>query len=280
MDSIIILTRKQVLLNMLILIAFMVSMCFFIISLVWERREATLLKLSGASLISTLAFLSNRWEIYTLSILILATFITKRGFLENILALVIGAEDSFWRYKEIISITKANDDEIDSKRNVETRDIIKDKGKGAGEHEAGVNFEKMDSIKNDYIEFEKNVICALKSQIIFQDIETFVKIDYRNGQFIFDAIGSLYDNYFIIEIKMVRTEFSLMNTIKQINQYISSYRDYLYYSKTRWNKIKGIIIIPSTLSSPDFIDNVGILKFNNENNEFINISELEDWIYC
>lgn len=93
------LTNKQTILNFLIISVFCLSTIIFAIAFFWQNREDILLKVGGVLVVSVLAFLSDEVGVYALSIFIVATFITKLDFLENLAALFWGRSE-FWIIKK------------------------------------------------------------------------------------------------------------------------------------------------------------------------------------
>jgi len=250
------------------IVSFIVSLPFLIISLFQRDKFKTSLKITGTCFVISLSFLANNTIVYALAIFIVATFITKLDFLENIAAIFWGRSE-FWEYKA--SLSKATPVEVQNKID----DEIKQKPILRKPSETIV------SMRTKALQFETSAIAALKTSMIFPQCQIRTQVRLRVGQrvrYVIDAIVYTPKTNYIIEIKSYYNTRILERTVDQVQDYMKAYIAFKIKNHIIPN-IKGIIVIPSRVSvGDDLIRGIAILKFDLNSDSFTNTEVIKKWI--
>ena len=284
-----VLKEEAVLLNSLVVILWFITIVIFIISFLCRNKEHLLLKVGGVLSVSILAMLANNTVVYGLTILIIATFITKLDFLENIAALFTGQE-AYWKHKTDVHLSKANEKELGLKKDQEYREYIAMQADLKQEEERSKN-EKLErekekykhNIRNEAMNFESDSIRALKENNVFEEIHNEMRLSINEKSFIFDAIGILSLNHFIIETKFYENLNAVKRTIPQMMGFLSMYEKYLSRDRNfRYNvknNVKGIIIVPSGNPIDNFLtERIAVLKYDQKSKQFTNLKQIKNWL--
>lgn len=185
-------------------------------------------------------------------------------------------------YKKEIHLATANKEELDSKVEMEIKEVVQVEKEEAKEIKKNKQspIKSPRDFKEKYVKFEQDVLKALIKQHLFNGLKQQIKLTYGEQQFLIDAIGTLGNSHFIIEIKMSNSPQVTVAGVLMVAKYVNAYRDHLLGSVKRLRRnVKGILIVPSTTNSPDFVGDVGILKYNQETDEFSNLSEISSWMH-
>ena len=240
-----------------------------------REEEKPFLKVGGVLFVESLALLANSTGVYALAIFIVATFITKLDFLENLAALFWGRKE-FWEYKKQLWIGSASKEEVDKK--------VKKEIEQEQEQEQIINRTQLlgidrtttyGSLKYKYYEFEQSVVEALKKQAVFLSVTQGVKLSVDGVHHIIDAIAFNFDTDFIIEIKMTNSKHIVKNAVSKVRQYINVYNQYNNREIFLRREVKGIIIVPDSFELDDIVSDIAILKFDSTKNQFTNLESLK-----
>jgi len=249
------------------IISFVVAIPFFIISLFQNDESKNCLKIAGAFIVISLSCFANEPIVYALAIFIIATFITKLDFLENIAAIFWGREE-FWRYRA--SLSKATPEEIQRKIDNEIREEPKLRKKS----------DTIAAVRANVLKFETNAIDALKKSNLFQEYYVTTQDRLRIGRRIrhmIDAVVHTPRSDYIVEVKASSSKEIIENAVDQIQKYM---RAYIVFKLETPNvpSVKGIIIIPTDVSVGNFVRGIAILKFEPNASIFTNLEVIKRWI--
>jgi hypothetical protein len=239
-------------------ISFVIGIVFFIVAAFEKNSFRINLKIAGAFLVASISFFVNNAGIHALAIFIIATFITKLDFLENLAAIFWGRKE-FWDYRKS-TLSPASDDEIEKK----TTDVTNDNEDNLNPHQ-----------------FEIQALNDLERSEIFKEpIQKNVKLEIEQSEVkrkvIFDGLVVLSSSIsVIIEVK---TNFNLNAN----HALITSRIDYLnthYLNKHTKRTVLGIIILPSDQADGNFIaTNAAVLRYNYQTRSFDNGDIIKEWI--
>lgn len=279
--------------SMLSLISFFVAILFFISSF-FEKSDFVefgkkikgkiSLKIAGAFLVASLAFISHSSGVYALAIFIVATFITNLDFLEN-LAAIFWKNKEFWDYRKA-TLEKANQFEKEEKRNKEDNVIAAVESELSSqdtiEHEKTEKDKTIKSkdFKHSSITFELEVLEKLKESKFFEgfDFNTDIKIQFgKDVKYIFDGLARSSLRDIIVEIKYSKSIISQRLTIMQVKNYIQELNMFNIL-QNRFSNIKSIIILPFTELSPSIQGDIGLLIYNTDKKDFENLEEIRYWM--
>ena len=286
--------------SMLSLISFFISILFFITSF-FEKSDSVefgkkikakiSLKIAGAFLVASLAFISHNPGVYALAIFIVATFITNLDFLEN-LAAIFWKNKDFWDYRKA-TLEKANQSEKDEKLNDEDEVIDAEKTETSNQNYNKAEAKEKESTNNNIVEkteeqefhytsftFQLEVMDKLKESILFKgfDFHEDIKLQFSNDlKYIFDGYARSSTKDIIVESDFVKTLTSQRLKILQVKKYMNELNMF-NLSRDRFSNIKAVIIVPHTDLHPRINLDIGFLVYNTVTKEFENLEEIRKWI--
>lgn len=260
-------------------------------------------KWGGCLIVFILALYSNNGFVYALAIFIIATIFTKLEFLEN-LAAIFWRQDAFWKYR-IKQTQSATDEEVESKVKREIDENISDEigeetskvleSTKVSEPEKSLEYLNIDNIKistkvtparlKEMIAYEKTIISKLrKEKNLFEHFYIFDNrtIIVDRLAYTLDAMASPYDIpskwVYVIEIKYSTKMAIPQRWFQQIQSGMFALQKYLDIGKGPI-LVRGILIIPSNIDKRDFFsDQIAILRYDTEKDEFVNKQKLFEWI--
>lgn len=254
--------------NTIILAFILLAFVFLIIGTFFKRGEDNkVLKIGGIFLITFLTILSNNIVAYIVAIFINATIIAKLDFLKAIAAIIFRNKDYFEHLTELNKSNKKEniDNKVnEAKQNSETR-------KNQSEKEIRTNIENSLS---DIAVFLKN-----RGFIKKYNVNDFYRFDLTDNRKIYiDAICSTPSADFVYEVKNIINPSKIYETIRQIENYINIYKEYL--NKRGLNRtVKGLLVVPKNIQLGDiFMGKIGIMKYDSEKKAIINIETIEKWM--
>jgi hypothetical protein len=256
----------KILTNFVIICLFILMFIYFVI-LLFKDEDFFIekcLKIGGALLIALISLFSNSEFVYIVSIFIIATFITKLDFLENFAAIIWNRAFVFeYRKASLIPQSKA-----EIKINTEKNLLVSNKL--ISDESSRVN-------KESLIKFEDSAIKKLLSFDFIGKIQRNLKLRLGSGAtYYFDAIISSSNFEYIIEVKYLLSNDSIIKTIQKLTNNINILDN--YYKNNRINKfISAILIIPSTSNFTDTDEDIFVLKYNEQNDTFENEGDFTDW---
>lgn len=271
------LNNTSSIINCLGIISFIVGIGFFIIALVKYDVDKSSFKIGGAFIISALSFLANTSLIYALTIFLIATFITKLDFLEN-LAAIFWNREKFWDYR-LGLLAKATPKEKDDKFNLEVEEVSSSKNTSMSVPLVAKN------LKEKVMKFEKDVIKSLESSNTFIKLTPNVKFvsndspNFKKTRII-DTLGQTNETDYMIDIKYALDKRRVESSIHKIISYIELYKEYMYGEAILIGRpVKGIIVIPAKIEFDNFVnDNIAVLKFDEDSKEFTNLDKFKEWV--
>lgn len=245
------------------IISFIFAVVFSIFALFFSHSiSEKLFKCSAVFLVFIITLLADNPGVYGVSVFIIATMITKLEFLENLAAIVWG-RDKFFEMRIGLASTK------DIKENLE-----------AEENQLLTGIQKVlkpKNIREDIINFENTVLYNLLNEKLFLQVKNELALKVENRSYFVDALGLTSDKDFFIEIKMTDRTGIILSSINKLKEIMSIYsQNNKYFLLGR--DFKGILVVKSTSKVDDIINGVFVLKFDEQQNKFINIEKLKEFI--
>jgi len=257
--------------------SFILSIIIFVTSFLKNRENETnsnVHRVAGALLVCSMTFLIHSPYIYFLSIFIIATFITKLDFLENLAAIFKGNKE-FWDYRKKSIESKASQRET-VKKLEEDRDEILQFDNNYINSSSDVS-DRLNAIK----EFERMAINKLRTVELFSNsnFRNNVKISFQNGfKLLIDALIKTNSFDYIVEVKMLINRQGINNALKKLTNYLLVYDKHItFLDKHKF--VNGILIVPSNADTNTEFEsaNIFILKYDMEQDKFTNLDDLRSW---
>jgi len=257
--------------------SFILSIIIFVTSFLKNRENETnsnVHRVAGALLVCSMTFLIHSPYIYFLSIFIIATFITKLDFLENLAAIFKGNKE-FWDYRKKSIESKASQRET-VKKLEEDRDEILQFDNNYINSSSDVS-DRLNAIK----EFERMAINKLRTVELFSNsnFRNNVKISFQNGfKLLIDALIKTNSFDYIVEVKMLINRLGINYALKKLTNYLLVYDKHItFLDKHKF--VNGILIVPSNADTNTEFEsaNIFILKYDMEQDKFTNLDDLRSW---
>ncbi len=131
------------------------------------------------------------------------------------------------------------------------------------------------------LDFEHKVISLLgTTSKLFNPLEVRVGvgIKIRDANFVFDAFASSGHTDYIIEIKGSNHSRVIDYGKNQLSVYINECKNIGSQNKEIARNVKGILIVPDCDLEDFYTDSIAILKYDTENNKFVNEDLVLSWI--
>lgn len=249
-----------------------------------DKKYST--QLLGSILVVSISFSAHNTVVYTISVFVIATLVTELQFLEKIAALIWNRKE-YWDYLS----GNASKEEIKAKVKAEVEaEIEKDGLAGVDDVEpveeidqeptgiTDIEDKEIPRDKNKLVlnalQFERSVIDSMGSGNIPFPVNQFrkeVRITSGAKKYIIDGIVETDDVHYVIEIKNITRPSSLVNAVRQIETYKSTYENYLRERKIR-AAVQPIIIIPDDVNISGAFRGIPIAKYNAASNSFSNLN--------
>ncbi|MFN6946314.1 MAG: hypothetical protein ACK4ND_15300 [Cytophagaceae bacterium] len=261
------LTVENKLSNFLIFVFFIFSLFLLILGIILKGEENKTLKVGGILLITFLAILSKSSVAFVITIFINATIIAKLDFLEKLAAIIFKNKEYFHHLIELNKSSKKEN--IDNKVKEVMENIPSDKTKSK------------EQVRKDIEDYVSDVGRFLESKGFMKkyNFNEYYRIDHSDKNKIYlDALGRTNTTDFIYEIKNINNQAKLYEILRQLESYIEVYKQYLERAQIS-RKVKALLVVDKDIQTDNIILNkIGILKFNKENKEIINLAEVESWM--
>ena len=188
-----------------------------------EHKRDNLLKISGVTLVISLAFFSNTTTIYVFAIFIIASLITKLDFLENIAAIFRGEAKSVYDYKK----NSLNASERSAKIEKEIKEEKEIEFLGAfGDKIPKITYVPQPTVEikrvNEYERIEQLTLDYISKEL--GEVDRYVRIKHERNTVEFDAVkkGKRKDDI-IIEVKYTSNIQLIRTLIPKLNLQLQKY---------------------------------------------------------
>lgn len=223
----------------------------------FTKSSATAVRLTGAALVTALAFGANNGFVYALGVFVAATLVAEIEFLEKLAALAWNRSE-YWVY-----LTKATKEEVDKKLAEEEAD------QSSLAASAGLPDRRSFPLR-----FHRSVLSALKTRsgpfAHVGPMREEVKIVDPRTVHIVDAVVAKGDHLFVIEIKAGTTKPALRSGLKQLRTYMKP----LANMKQDLSVVTLVLIVPAGKDVPDQFEEAVVLQYDLETESFTNLSRV------
>ena len=252
------------------------SLIIAVVYLLHKEDRGGIGKVLGSFLVVSLAFFANNAAVYALCIFIIATFITRLDFLENLAAIFWGRRE-FWEYR--IAARGITTEESEAKIREEIL-VEPELTKEFGQPPEGIT---------KALEAKKEVINAFISYGFFQEdqITPEVRVEYGRGKrYLLDAVAHGTHTDYLIEIKLGHLESTTYDAVRKIDSCIDVYKEMIRRRGVEID-VKGIVVRPATTSERDrtpietvecWTPRVAVFIYSFMEGKFHDVTFIREWL--
>lgn len=226
----------------------------------FKQARSTAIKIFAGILVTGIGFAANNAFVYALTLFVVATLVTELEFLEKLAALAWGRKE-YWKYL----LNKAPPEVMEQKAREEALEL----------EEEARPLEIRRSFMDDALVFERSVFNALHKHKLFphQKVKTELSLSGKGTRYLIDAIVEGPKGVYVIEVKASDSRRVLQRGMIQLRSYASMFKNYLN-ERGKKLPVTPLLVVPSSSTAPDIIEGIGIVKFERQKEDFINLDEV------